>query len=285
MAVFQPGEETGQGARAMIEDGMVKRFPRPDVTLGQHVMPLSAGQIGWRTGTILSAGDSWEVTMFGRGAHGSMPQKSIDPVVMAASAVMRLQTVVSREVAMTDAAVVTVGTLRAGMSENVIPDRALLRLNVRTFKTEVRTRVLAAIKRILEAEALASGAPKPPEFSVLSEFPLTRNDEAATRKVVAALEQHFGAARVSEISPATASEDFGLFGTAWNTPSVFWVIGGIDPARYEEAVKAGKVDELPANHAPDFAPVIDPTLRTGIEAMLTAASAWLCQGGTGAAGQ
>ena len=138
MAVFQPGEETAQGARAMIADGMVKRFPKPDVTLAQHVMPLSAGQIGWRTGTMLSAGDSWEVTLFGRGAHGSMPQKSIDPVVMAASAVMRLQAVVSREVAMTDSAVVTVGTLRAGMSENVIPDRALLRLNVRTFKDQVR---------------------------------------------------------------------------------------------------------------------------------------------------
>ena len=278
MAVFQPGEETGQGARAMIEDGMVKRFPRPDVTLGQHVMPLSAGQIGWRTGTMLSAGDSWEVTMFGRGAHGSMPQKSIDPVVMAASAVMRLQTVVSREVAMTDAAVVTVGTLQAGMNENVIPDRALLRLNVRTFKTEVRTRVLAAIRRILEAEAQASGAPRPPEFSVLSEFPLTRNDETATRKVVAALAQRFGDARLSEISPATASEDFGLFGTAWNTPAVFWVIGGIDPAKYEAARAAGRLDVLPANHAPDFAPVIDPVLRTGIEAMLAAAGAWLCRG-------
>jgi amidohydrolase len=164
MAVFQPGEETAQGARAMIVDGMVKRFPKPDVTLGQHVMPLSAGQIGWRTGTMLSAGDSWEVTLFGRGVHGSMSQKSIDPVVMAASAVMRLQTVVSREVAMTDSAVVTVGTLRAGMSENVIPDRALLRLNVRTFKDQVRARVLAAIRRILEAEAAASGAPKPPDL-------------------------------------------------------------------------------------------------------------------------
>ncbi|WP_298284793.1 M20 family metallopeptidase [Acidocella sp.] len=278
LAVFQPGEETGQGARAMIEDGMVKRFPRPDVTLGQHVMPLPAGQIGWRTGIMLSAGDSWEVTMFGRGAHGSMPQKSVDPVVMAASAVMRLQTVVSREVAMTDAAVVTVGALQAGLNENVIPDRALLRLNVRTFKTEVRARVLAAIRRILEAEAQAAGAPRPPEFSVLSEFPLTRNDEAATRKTVAALARHFGAERMSEISPATASEDFGLFGTAWNTPTVFWVIGGIDPAKYEAARKAGKVDELPANHAPDFAPIIHPTLRTGIEAMLIAASAWLCPG-------
>jgi amidohydrolase len=276
MAVFQPGEETAQGARAMIEDGMVKRFPKPNVTLAQHVMPLSAGQIGWRTGTILSAGDSWEVTLFGRGAHGSMPQKSIDPVVMAASAVMRLQTVVSREVAMTDSAVVTVGTLSAGMNENVIPDHALLRLNVRTFKEEVRARVLAAIKRILEAEAAASGAPKPPEFSVLSEFPLTRNDEAATQKAVAALQDRFGADRVTEIAPATASEDFGLFGTAWNVPTVFWVIGGIDPATYAKAQKAGKLDELPANHAPDFAPVLHPTLRTGVEAMLAAAGAWIC---------
>ena len=281
MAVFQPGEETGQGARAMIEDGMVKRFPKPDVTLAQHVMPLRAGQIGWRVGTILSAGDSLEVTMFGRGAHGSMPQKSIDPVVMAASAVMRLQTVVSREVAMTDSAVVTVGTLRAGINENIIPDRALLRLNVRTFKEEVRTRVLSAIRRILEAEAAASGATKPPEFSVLSEFPLTRNDEGATRKVVAAIQNRFGSDRVTEIAPATASEDFGLFGTAWNTPSVFWVIGGIDPATYANAQKAGKLDELPANHAPNFAPVLDPTLRTGVEAMLAAVGAWICPAGKG----
>jgi amidohydrolase len=282
MAVFQPGEETGQGARAMIEDGMVKRFPKPEVTLAQHVMPLSAGQIGWRTGTMLSAGDSWEVTLFGRGAHGSMPQKSVDPVVMAASAVMRLQTVVSREVAMTDSAVVTVGTLSAGMNENVIPDRALLRLNVRTFKEEVRARVLAAIKRILEAEAAASGAPKPPEFLVLSEFPLTRNDEVATRKAVATLQHRFGADRVAEIAPATASEDFGLFGAAWNAPTVFWMIGGIDPATYAKAQKAGKLDELPANHAPDFAPVLHPTLRTGVEAMLAAAGAWICPTGVGA---
>ena len=275
MAVFQPGEETAQGARAMIADGMVKRFPKPDVTLGQHVMPLRAGQLGWRTGTMLSAGDSWEVTLFGRGAHGSMPQKSVDPVVMAASSVMRLQTVVSREVAMTDSAVVTVGTLRAGMSENVIPDHALLRLNVRTFKDQVRSRVLAAIKRILEAEAAASGAPRPPDYAVLSEYPLTRNDETATRKVVAALTRQFGPDRVGEIEPATASEDFGLFGAAWDVPVVFWVIGGIDPDKFDQAEQAGKLDELPANHAADFAPVLDPTLRTGIEAMLAAAGVWL----------
>ncbi len=275
MAVFQPGEETAQGARAMIADGMVTRFPKPDVTLAQHVMPLSAGEIGWRTGTMLSAGDSWEVTLFGRGAHGSMPQKSVDPVIMAAAAVMRLQTVVSREVAMTDSAVVTVGTLRAGVSENVIPDHAMLRLNIRTFKDQVRSRVLEAVKRILEAEAAASGAPKPPAFSVLSEYPVTRNDEAATRAVIVALEEHFGASRLHEVPPATASEDFGLFGAAWDVPVVFWMVGGIDPAKYAAAEKIGKLDELPANHAPDFAPVIHPTLRTGVEAMLTAATVWL----------
>lgn len=275
MAVFQPGEETAQGARAMIADGMVERFPRPDVALGQHVMPLRAGQIGWRSGTMLSAADSWEVVMFGRGAHGSMPQKSIDPVVMAASAVMRLQTVVSREVAMTDGAVVTVGMLRAGMTENVIPDRAVLRLNVRTFERDVRTRVLAAIKRILDAEAAASGAPKPPAISVLSDYPLTCNDERATNTVVAALESRFGVERVHEIAPASASEDFGLFGAAWGVPSSFWGVGGIDRETYDAAEKAGTLDELPANHAPTFAPVIHPTLSTGVEAMVAAAGAWL----------
>jgi hippurate hydrolase len=246
-------------------------------------MPLSAGEIGCRIGTKLSPRDSWEVTLFGRGAHASMPQTRVDPVVMAASAVMRLQTVVSREVAMTDAAVVTVGTLSAGMNENVIPDHALLRLNVRTFEPAVRTRVLAAIRRIVEAEAAASGAPKPPTFSVLSEFPLTRNDDAATRRVVAALVARFGEARVHEITPATASEDFGLFGTAWGVPTVFWVVGGIDPATYARAQAAGTLDELPANHAPDFAPVIDPTLRTGIEAMLAAVGAWTAVADAGAA--
>jgi amidohydrolase len=177
LAVFQPGEEIGQGARAMIEDGMVKRFPKPTVTLVQHVMPLESGKISYRTGTFLSAGDSWEVTLFGRGGHGAMPQKTVDPVVMAASMVMRLQAVVSREVAMTDSAV-SVGTRQAGRNENVIPDKALLRLNMRTFNREVRNRVLSAARRIIEAEASASGSPRSPALSVLSEFPLTRNDAA-----------------------------------------------------------------------------------------------------------
>lgn len=275
MAVFQPGEETAQGARAMVEDGMASRFPKPDVALGQHVMPLPAGQVALRTGTIMSMGDSWEVTLFGRGGHGSMPQNTVDPVVMAAAAVMRLQTIVSREIAMTDSAVVSVGTLRAGTSDNIIPDRALLRLNVRTYEDQVREAVLSAIRRVVQAEAAASAAPKPPEFSVLSEFPLTRNDEEATRRVAAALRRRLGAERVGETTPVTASEDFGVFGRAWDVPAVFWFVGGTDRGTYDRAERTGRVNELPSNHSPQFAPAVHPTLRTGIETMLAAAGAWL----------
>lgn len=165
MAVFQPGEETAEGARAMIDDGLFARFPKPDVVLGQHVMVGCAGDIGGRTGTITSAADSLQIRLFGRGAHGSMPQSSIDPVVMAAATVLRLQTIVSRELSPNEAAVVTIGALQAGTKENVIPDEAILKLNVRTYDENVRKRVLGAIERIVNAEAAASGAPKPPEIT------------------------------------------------------------------------------------------------------------------------
>ena len=274
MAVFQPGEETGEGAKAMVDDGMVKRFPRPDVTLAQHVMALPAGRIAIRNGPVLSMSDSWEVKLFGRGGHGSGPEFTIDPVVMAASIVMRLQTVVSREISMMDNAVVTVGALQAGSSANIIPDDALLRLNVRTFDEQVRDNVLSSIRRIVNAEATASRAPQPPAFTVVGEFPLTSNEEAATGKVTAALKGRFGS-QVQQGNPATASEDFSNFARAWKSPLVFWFVGGTDPQKYADAEKAGRLNELPSNHSPQFAPVLNPTLRVGIEAMLAAATPWL----------
>ncbi len=280
MAVFQPAEETGQGARAMVDDGMVRRFPKPDIVLGQHVMPNAAGQIGTRTGALLSMSDSLEVKLFGRGGHGSSPQSTIDPVVMAAASVMRLQTIASRELAMTDGAVVTVGAMQAGSSGNIIPSESLLRLNVRTFDEQVRERVLASIKRIIDAEAAASGAPKPPAYTEQGHFPLTTNDEASTRKVVEALNRRRGSTQVREIQPASASEDFTVFARAWKVPSVYWTVGGIDPQTYSKAEKAGRLNEIPSNHSPQFAPVIDPTLRAGIEAMLGAASPWLAPAST-----
>ena len=275
MPVFQPGEETAQGAQAMIDDGLFKRFSKPDVVLGQHVMSLPSGHLDWRTGVVTSAADSLQIRLFGRGAHGSMPEASIDPVVMAASTVMRLQTIVSREVAPTDSAVVTIGALQAGTKENVIPDEAIIKLNVRTFDEGVRQHVLAAIERIVNAEAAASGAPRVPEITPLDRYSLVTNDADATEKVVDAFRQNFPDGSVEQTKPSMASEDFGCFGAEWHAPAVFWFFGGDDPEVYDKAKKDGTLNSLPTNHNPRFAPVIHPTLETGVKALVVAAHAWL----------
>jgi amidohydrolase len=275
MAVFQPAEETAAGAQAMIDDGLFQRFPKPDVVLGQHVMSLPAGMIAGRAGATTSAADSLQIRLFGRGAHGSMPEAAIDPVVMASATVLRLQTIVSREVAANEAAVLTIGVLQAGSKENVIPDEAIIKLNVRTFDDGVRKRVLAAIERIVNAEAAASGAPRKPEITPLDRYSLVTNDPEATKQIADAFREYFHADRVQETQPTTASEDFGSFGAEWGAPSVFWFVGGIDSYMYAKAKKDGKLGEIPTNHNPRFAPVIHPTLETGVEALVIAAQAWL----------
>jgi amidohydrolase len=275
MAVFQPAEETAEGAQAMIDDKLFERFPKPDVVLGQHVMVGPAGAIGGRSGAITSAADSLQIRLFGRGAHGSMPQASIDPVVMAAAVVLRLQTIVSREIAPSESAVLTVGSLQAGTKENVIPDEAIIKLNVRTFDEGVRTRVLEAITRIVNAEAAASGAPKPPEITPLDRYSLVTNDAGATAQVVRAFRDYFGAERLRETGAASASEDFGSFGAEWHAPSVFWFVGGTDPDIYAKAKAENRLNEIPTNHNPRFLPVIHPTLETGVQTLMMAARAWL----------
>jgi len=275
LAVFQPGEEIGRGAQGMIDDGMLERFPKPDIILGQHVMVGEAGTVGYRSGVILSAGDSMKVRLFGRGSHGSQPQTSIDPVIMAASTTMRLQTIVSREIAPIDSAVLTVGSLQAGTKENIIPDDATLKLNIRTYDEDVRSTMLSAVKRICCAECAASNAPREPEFTTLSTYPLTRNDVEATEKVVQAFKAQFDE-RAYETKPAGASEDFSVFGRAWKVPYVFWFVGGTDAQTYTKARQAKQLNAIPSNHSPKFAPTLHPTLETGLQAMLTAASAWLC---------
>ena len=286
MAIFQPAEETAEGAQAMIDDGLFKRFPQPDVVLGQHVMVGSAGNIAGRTGTITSAADSLQIRLFGRGAHGSMPQASIDPVVMAAATVMRLQTIVSREISPNEAAVVTIGSLQAGTKENVIPDEATIKLNVRSYDAAVRKRVLAAIERIVNAEAAASGAPKPPEITTLDHYPLGVNDPGASQRIVNAFRQHFPAERVWQTGPTSASEDFGSFGAEWHVPAVFWFVGGTDPDVYAKAKAASEINKIPSNHSPFFAPVMHPTLEAGVETMVVGALAWLSKDGAAmAAGQ
>ena len=285
MVVFQPAEETAQGAQAMIDDGLFERFPKPDVVLGQHAMVGRAGDLGGRAGTITSAADSLQIRMFGRGAHGSMPQASIDPVVMAAATVMRLQTIVSREIAPNEAAVVTIGSLQAGAKENVIPDEAVIKLNVRTYDPGVRKRVLAAIERIVEAESAASGAPRPPEITTLDSYPLGVNDAGASERVVNAFRRHFPAEQVRQTGPTSASEDFGSFGAHWQVPSAFWFVGVTDPGIYARATAAGEVNKIPSNHSPCFAPVIHPSLETGVAALVVGALAWLSNDGAAAGGR
>ncbi|MFA5245208.1 MAG: M20 family metallopeptidase [Pedobacter sp.] len=274
MLVFQPGEEVGRGAQSMIDDGMMERFPKPDIILGQHVMVGEAGTVGYRSGAILSAGNSLKVKLFGRGAHGSSPQTSIDPVIMAAATTMRLQTIVSREIAPSENAVLTIGALQAGTKENIIPEEATLKLNIRTFNNDVKDHILSAVKRICCAECAASNAPKDPEFTELDSYPLTENDADATARVAEAFHAQFGN-KAYETMPASASEDFSVFGRSWKVPYVFWFVGGTEPEIYKDAVKNNQLNSIPGNHSPKFAPVIHPTLKTGLQAMMTAAAVWL----------
>lgn len=270
VAVFQPAEEVGGGAKAMIADGILDRFPKPEVVLGQHVGPLPAGMIAYKTGTALAASDSLKMQLFGRGGHGSQPESTVDPVVMASNVVQRLQTIVSRELSPFEPAVVTVGYLHAGAKDNIIPDDAELGINVRTFNEEVRRKTLASITRIAQAESTASGADKEPAVTPLHTFPITVVDTAAMQAIAAVFREHFGAARVIESpNPLAGSEDVGFFGTEAGVPTAFWFWGGYEQQRFEDAAAAGK--PVPSNHSPEFAPVLEPTLSTGVEALTVAA--------------
>lgn len=275
VAVFQPGEEIGAGAEAMIADGFFDRFGVPDVCLAQHVTTAPAGHVVLGKGANLSAADSFRIRVFGRGGHGSLPHRTVDPVVIAASIVMRLQTVVSRFVSPMDIAVVTVGALHSGTKDNVIPDDAELVVNVRTYDPDVRRTVFEAIERIVQAEATASGATKPPDIEHVHGIPRVVNDSEATERVRTALADELGAECVHENPPDPGSEDFGVFGQTAGVPSVFWFWGGHDPAheaRYEEPMSS--VMGETSQHSPVYAPVIDPTLQVGVRCWLAVVLDW-----------
>ncbi|MFE0174963.1 amidohydrolase [Streptomyces sp. NPDC059002] len=275
LLVFQPAEETGRGARAMLDDGLYKRFGTPAVAFGQHVGPGPAGQIGHRHGVAMAAGDAIRIRLHGKGGHGSRPEATVDPVVMAAATVLRLQTVVSREMAASDPVVLTVGSLHAGTKENIIPDEAELGLSLRSLDPAVRERALAAIERIVRGEAAASGAPEP-DIDLLYGFPALVNDARTVDAVLAAFAAHFAPERLVPAPVIPASEDFGLLTDGGRIPSAYWFVRGTDPAAYARAQAAGRVAEsVPTNHSPYFAPVLDPTLATGVETLVGAALAWL----------
>ncbi|GAA1920826.1 M20 family metallopeptidase [Microbacterium aoyamense] len=276
VAVFQPAEEYGAGSQAMIADGVLDRFPKPDIVLGQHVTPLPAGTIGVRSGTQMAASDGLTVTLLGRGGHGSRPHSTIDPVVMAAATVMRLQTIVSREVNPKDVAVVTVGSIHAGLKNNIIPAEAKLELSLRYPDDEARARVMEKVERVVRAEADASGAEQAPVITVDHSLPPTINDVDATARLSAAFDRVLGQGTVMDPGMFTGSEDVSWFARDSGAPLVFWFWGGIDPAAYKAAEDAGTLErDIPTNHSPFFAPVIHPTLEIGVDALVTAAREFL----------
>ena len=272
--VFQPAEETGAGARDMVADGLFDRVPRPDVVLGQHVAPFPAGALGVHAGPAFAGSDSFAVTLYGRSGHGSRPETTVDPVVLAAATILRLQTLVSREIGGNETGVLTVGQVHSGTKNNIIAADATLGISMRTADRAVRKRLIAGMTRVINAEAEASGAPTPPQINAEEYFPVVVNDTDATARVRAAFTSHLGGA--VDPGAVTGSEDVGTFATAAGAPLVYWLLGGTDPQTYATAVQNGSVAAtIPSNHSPLFAPVIRPTLDAGISALVVAALEWV----------
>jgi hippurate hydrolase len=264
MLIGQPAEETIGGAKAMIDDGFLKRFPKPDVAVALHVGNiLPAGVVGITPGIFNTNADSLRITIYGKGGHGSAPHSAIDPIVIAARTILALQTIASREVKPQEMAVVTVGYIQAGTKNNIIPDQAELGLTVRTNKPEVRKQVLAAIARITKAEAEAAGAPRLPTIDRYEGTDLVYNDPALAQRLRGVLEAALGKDRVVTQEPITGSEDFSYF-IEQGIPGFYFSLGGADPEKYTQAKAAGTM--LPSNHSSLFAPDVDPALHTGIAA-------------------
>lgn len=264
MLIGQPAEETIGGAKAMLADGLLTRFPRPDVAVALHVAnTLPAGMVGITPGVYNTNADSLRITIYGKGGHGSAPHTAIDPIVIAARTILTLQTIASREVKPGEMAVVTVGYIHAGTKNNIIPDQAELGLTVRTNKPEVRTQVLAAIARITKAEAEAANAPRPPLVEHTESADLVYNDPVLAQRLRVVLQSALGKDNVVIEGPITPSEDFSFF-VEQGIPGFYFSLGGADPEKYAQAKASGVM--LPSNHSPLFAPDVDPALHTGIAA-------------------
>jgi hippurate hydrolase len=269
----QPAEETIDGARAVLRDGLYTNFPKPDFAVALHdSAELEAGSVGYTPGYALASSTSVDIKIRGLGGHGSKPEATKDPIVVAAQVVMALQTIVSRENSPLDPAVVTVGSIHGGTRYNIIPDEVNLQLTVRAYKEEVRKQLLASIERITKGVALAAGIPedRAPIIKVSeTEVTLaTYNEPQLMERLAASFKKTFGDANVVKTPPAMASEDFGYLSLDQKIPSAIFWLGAVDPAKVKQSREGGPA--LPSLHSPMFAPVPEPTLRTGVKAMTTA---------------
>lgn len=267
MLICQPAEEGFAGAKAMVKDGLFEKFPKPDFCLGLHVdNRMPANQIGVTSGPVFAASNSVDITVYGVGGHGSTPHRTIDPIVIGARIVTTLQTIVARELDPLDSAVVTVGTFHAGTKRNIIPEEAKLELTVRTYKPETRQRVMDAIVRISKAEAAAAGAPKEPliDLGLNDGYDVVINEPGLTDRLAGTLGKALGTGRVQRIEPMMGSEDFGVFGTTANVPSIQFRFGTVNEALYADAKAKGRHLMLPGPHSPYYLPDQEPTIRTGV---------------------
>jgi amidohydrolase len=264
MLIGQPAEETITGAKAMIDDGLFTRFPKPDVAVAMHVdNDDPAGTVSITPGTYNTNADGVRITIYGKGGHGASPQSTVDPIVLAARTILSLQTIVSREVKPGEMAVVTVGYIHAGTKNNIIPDQAEMGLTVRTFKQDVRQQILAAITRIANGEAAAAGAQREPSVERYEGTDSVYNNPALAERLRAPLEATLGKKNVLAGEPIAPSEDFSYF-VGQGIPGFYFSLGGADPEKFAQAKASGTM--LPSNHSPYFAPDVEPALHTGIEA-------------------
>jgi len=266
----QPAEETIDGARAVLRDGLYDRFPKPDYTVALHDnAELEAGKIGYTPGYSLASSNTVNIKIRGLGGHGSKPDATKDPIVMAAQVIMALQTIVSRENSPLDPAVVTVGSIHGGTRPNIIPDEVNMELTVRAYREEVRQKLLAAIERITKGIAIAAGIPEDRAPIVkVSETELTAatyNDPQLTERLAAVFVKAIGQDNVVKIPPAMASEDFGYISLDQKIPSTDFWLGAVDPAKVKRSKETGT--PLPSLHSALFEPLPEPTLRTGVKAM------------------
>ncbi|MGH7242130.1 MAG: amidohydrolase [Phycisphaerales bacterium] len=272
--VAQPAEEVVYGAKAMVNDGLFTRFPKPDFVLGIHVAnTMPAGQIGVVAGPASAASDSIDITFFGRGGHGAMPNRTIDPIVIAARAVGALQTIVSREVDPFDSAVVTIGTFHAGNKRNVIPDEAKIQLTVRSYKPEVQKKILASIERIAKGEAAAGGATKEPLVTVVESerAEVVVNDPMLAKRLLSTLKKQLGDESTRASEPHMTSEDFGILGSRAGAPSIQFQIGAVNPKIFADAKEVGRTMMLPGPHNSKFAPDREGTIRAATNAFVFSA--------------
>ena len=271
--IGQPAEETVNGARAMLADGLYTRFPKPDFALALHDSPdVEAGKVTYYPGYAMASATSVDLVIRGLGGHGARPEATKDPVVLASQIVLALQTIVSREKSPLEPAVITVGSIHGGTKRNIIPDEVILQLTIRTYKEEVRQQILASIERIAKGLALAAGVPedRAPILKVIESenSPATYNDPELSERIAAAIGRTVGKDNVIKAQPLMVSEDFGYFSLDHKIPAFMFWLGAVEPARVEAARKSGK--PLPSLHSSLFEPLPEPTLRTGIKAMTTA---------------